>query len=76
MEILVVPYVEPPRNPDAVEFSSTLASTLPMAAMFTRNKYVGWSSAIFAVQSWLGESAETRANTATPAYISVGMSGK
>jgi hypothetical protein len=26
----------------AGDISSTLGSTMPMAAMFTRNKYVGW----------------------------------
>ena len=27
---------------DNSEFSSTLASTLPMAAIFMRNRFVGW----------------------------------
>lgn len=38
----VVPYQEPSASGGRTEFSSTLASTMPMAAMFTRNKYVGW----------------------------------
>ncbi|KAI1260355.1 hypothetical protein F5Y18DRAFT_432306 [Xylariaceae sp. FL1019] len=71
---LVVPYQEPPKTTDAVEFSSTLSSTLPMAAIFTRNKFIGWASLVFSIQSWLGESEATTANTSTPGYFTVGMS--
>lgn len=39
---LVVPYQEPTVKGDVTDFSSTLSSTLPMAAMFMRNKFVGW----------------------------------
>ncbi|KAI1744619.1 hypothetical protein F4680DRAFT_231837 [Xylaria scruposa] len=40
---LIVPYQEPPvGKDDSPEFSSTLSSTMPMAAIFTRNKYIGW----------------------------------
>lgn len=42
MELIVVPYQEPVSKGDSPEFSSTLTSTMPMAAMFTRNKFVGW----------------------------------
>lgn len=38
----VIPYQEPAAKKDASEFSSTLSSTLPMAAIFMRNRYVGW----------------------------------
>lgn len=38
----VVPYQEPTGSSDKADFSSTISSTMPMAAMFTRNKYVGW----------------------------------
>ncbi len=39
----VVPYQEPaPKGGDAPEFQSTLSSTMPMAAVFMRNKYIGW----------------------------------
>lgn len=38
----VVPFQEPKNKKDPAEFGSTLASTMPMAAMFTRNKFVGW----------------------------------
>ncbi|KAF1735627.1 hypothetical protein CRV24_004553 [Beauveria bassiana] len=40
--LAVVPYQEPISKGDNPEFSSTLSSTMPMAAMFTRNKFVGW----------------------------------
>ena len=38
----VIPYQEPAPKGDAVEFGSTISSTLPMAAIFMRNKYIGW----------------------------------
>ena len=38
----VVPYQEPAPKGDTPEFQSTLSSTMPMAAVFMRNKYVGW----------------------------------
>ncbi|KAI1245784.1 hypothetical protein MGN70_012678 [Eutypa lata] len=72
---LVVPYQEPATKAgDNSEFSSTLSSTLPMAAIFTRNRYIGWASVVFSLQSWLGESEETTKTTATPGYFTVGMS--
>lgn len=40
--LLVVPYQEPSVKGEVTDFSSTLSSTLPMAAMFMRNKFVGW----------------------------------
>jgi hypothetical protein len=40
--IAVIPYQEPAAKGDNVEFQSTISSTLPMAAIFMRNKYVGW----------------------------------
>lgn len=39
---VVIPYQEPVAKGDNVEFQSTLSSTLPMAAIFMRNKYIGW----------------------------------
>ncbi|KAI1329913.1 hypothetical protein F5Y16DRAFT_364357 [Xylariaceae sp. FL0255] len=71
---LAVPYQEPPPAKENVEFSSTLSSTLPMAAIFTRNKFIGWASVVFSIQSWLGESEATTQNTSTPGYFNVGMS--
>lgn len=38
----VIPYQEPAAKGDNVEFQSTISSTLPMAAIFMRNKYIGW----------------------------------
>ncbi|KAK4116946.1 hypothetical protein N656DRAFT_698480 [Canariomyces notabilis] len=71
---LIVPYQEPPAKGDSAEFQSTLSSTLPMAAIFMRNRYIGWAAVVFSVQSWLGESEETRKSNSTPGYFSVGMS--
>ncbi|RYP32773.1 hypothetical protein DL767_005021 [Monosporascus sp. MG133] len=72
---LVVPYQEPAaKSGDSAELSSTLSSTLPMAAIFTRNRYLGWGAVVFSIQSWLGESEEASRNTATPGYFTVGMS--
>lgn len=45
-----------------------------MAAIFMRNRYIGWAAFVFAVQSWLGESEVTKKNSSTPGYFSVGMS--
>ncbi|KAJ8125764.1 hypothetical protein O1611_g7873 [Lasiodiplodia mahajangana] len=73
---IVVPYQEPPvgKSGDTPEFSSTLSSTMPMAAIFTRNRYIGWAAVVFSMQSWLGESEATTQSTSTPGYFSVGMS--
>ncbi|KAI1766280.1 hypothetical protein GGR53DRAFT_218180 [Hypoxylon sp. FL1150] len=71
---LIVPYQEPAPKGDAAEFTSTLSSTLPMAAIFTRNRYIGWASVVFSIQGWLGESEETSKSSTTPGYFTVGMS--
>ncbi|KHN98829.1 uncharacterized protein MAM_03291 [Metarhizium album ARSEF 1941] len=78
MEIMVraifVPYQEPAASGDKADFSSTISSTLPMAAMFTRNRYIGWAAVVFAIQTWLGESAEATRASSTPGVFSVLMS--
>ncbi|KAF2796074.1 hypothetical protein K505DRAFT_323592 [Melanomma pulvis-pyrius CBS 109.77] len=71
---LVVPYAEPAKDKSDGDMASTMASTLPMAAIFTRNKVVGWTAVIFALQSWLAETPEQKRTSSTPAYFSVGMS--
>ena len=71
---LIIPYQRPLEKESAQDISGTIGSTLPMAAMFTRNKFVGWASVIFAVQSWLGESSETRKKSSQPAIFSILMS--
>ncbi|KAH6981841.1 hypothetical protein BGZ61DRAFT_475275 [Ilyonectria robusta] len=71
---LVIPYQEPKAKSDTTDFSSTMATTLPMAAMFTRNKFIGWAAVVFSIQSWLGESEDAKKNSTTPGYFSVGMS--
>ncbi|KAG6320640.1 hypothetical protein E4U22_003051, partial [Claviceps purpurea] len=72
---LIVPYQEPTPSSDKAEFSSTISSTLPMAAMFTRNRYIGWAAVVFTVQNWLGESQDSSKNSSTPGIFSVLMSG-
>ncbi|KAI2466767.1 hypothetical protein F4781DRAFT_339146 [Annulohypoxylon bovei var. microspora] len=72
---LVVPYQEPgAKAGDSGEFSSTLSSTLPMAAIFTRNRYIGWASVVISIQTWLGEGEDASKSSATPGYFTVGMS--
>ncbi|MCJ1337698.1 Eukaryotic translation initiation factor eIF-1 [Bachmanniomyces sp. S44760] len=51
-----------------------MASSLPMAALFTRNKMIGWASVVFAMQTWLAETPEQKRTASTPGYLSVGMS--
>ncbi|KAF3050718.1 hypothetical protein E8E11_004938 [Didymella keratinophila] len=70
---LIVPYAEPAKDKSDGDMSSTMASTLPMAAIFTRNKMIGWVSVVFSVQSWLAETQEQKKTSTTPAYFSVGM---
>ncbi|OJJ43414.1 hypothetical protein ASPZODRAFT_154600 [Penicilliopsis zonata CBS 506.65] len=66
---LVIPYVAPPNKKNDVDMSSTMSSTLPMAAMFTRNR----ASFVFALQSWLAESPDQKSTASTPAYMTVLM---
>ena len=47
-----------------------------MAAMMTRNRFVGWASFVFSLQSWLGQSEQTRRNASMPGYFSAGMACK
>ncbi|KAF1966911.1 hypothetical protein BU23DRAFT_559755 [Bimuria novae-zelandiae CBS 107.79] len=71
---LIVPYTEPAKDKSDGDMSNTMATTLPMAAIFTRNKMIGWVAVVFALQSWLAETSEQRKTASTPAYFSVGMS--
>ncbi|CAN9179046.1 translation initiation factor [Alternaria burnsii] len=71
---LIVPYAEPEKGKDDNDMASTLSSTLPMAAIFTRNKMIGWVAVVFAIQSWLAETPEQKRTSSTPAYFQVGMS--
>ncbi|CAG5177928.1 uncharacterized protein ALTATR162_LOCUS8448 [Alternaria atra] len=67
---LIVPYAEPEKGKDDNDMASTLSSTLPMAAIFTRNKV----AVVFAIQSWLAETPDQKKTSTTPAYFQVGMS--
>ncbi|KAI9748248.1 MAG: hypothetical protein M1815_003425 [Lichina confinis] len=73
-EELIVPYMAPPAKDSETELSGTLASILPMAAMFTRSKAVGWTAVWFAVQHWLGETSGQNQATSQPAYFTVALS--
>ncbi|PBP17129.1 hypothetical protein BUE80_DR012137 [Diplocarpon rosae] len=69
----IIPYQTPVAKEAASNISGTLGSTLPMAAMFTRNKFIGWASVVLAIQNWLGEGSESKSSASQPAYFSVGM---
>ncbi|KAM7188146.1 hypothetical protein V8F33_010820 [Rhypophila sp. PSN 637] len=70
---LIIPYQEPAAKGETGDLQSTIASTLPMAAIFMRNRYVGWAAFVFSIQSWLGESEDSKKSSSTPGYFSVGM---
>jgi hypothetical protein len=38
----VIPYQAPATKENSGDFGGAMSSTIPMAAMFTRNKYIGW----------------------------------
>ncbi|OBT50190.1 hypothetical protein VE04_08807 [Pseudogymnoascus sp. 24MN13] len=74
-EDLIIPYQQPaPKEGSLGDIGNTLSSTVPMAAMFTRNKYIGWASVVIALQNWLSENPDTKAAASQPAYMGVGMS--
>lgn len=45
-----------------------------MAAMFTRQKSIGWASVILALQGWLNETPAAVEAGKQPAFFAVGMS--
>ncbi|KAF7591899.1 hypothetical protein BBP40_000870 [Aspergillus hancockii] len=71
---LAIPYVDPPATKNDADMSGAMSSTMPMAAMFTRNRMIGWVSFVFSLQTWLGETPEQKKTASTPAYMSVFMS--
>lgn len=46
---------------------------LTVIQIFTRNKMIGWTAVIFAVQGWLGETPAQAAAATTPSYLQIGM---
>ncbi|KAF2861520.1 hypothetical protein K470DRAFT_214809 [Piedraia hortae CBS 480.64] len=56
-EDLIVPYQERSEK-SGEDFSSAISASMPMVAIFTRNKLIGWTSVLFAVQNWLAEPAK------------------
>ncbi|KAI9733367.1 MAG: hypothetical protein M1834_003451 [Cirrosporium novae-zelandiae] len=71
---IVIPYVEPSKDESKSDLSGTMSSTLPMAAMFTRNKSIAWAAVFVSLQNWLGETAEQKKGSSTPGYFGFGMS--
>jgi hypothetical protein len=71
---IVVPYQEPKVAGDSGDFNGAISSTLPMAAMFMRNKFIGWAAVVYSMQTWLSESEEARKKASTPGYLNVFMS--
>ncbi|KZF22407.1 hypothetical protein L228DRAFT_248082 [Xylona heveae TC161] len=69
---LVIPYISPEKEKSEGDISSTMSTTLPMAAMFTRNKMVGWVSVVFSLQHWLSETPGQK-NSSAPGYFAVLM---
>ncbi|KAI9819204.1 MAG: hypothetical protein M1827_007360 [Pycnora praestabilis] len=85
-EDLIIPYVEPEKSKSEGDVASTMSSTLPMAAMFTRNRWVVRKSpdeyepelilnshAQDDWLTWLAETPEQKRTGTTPAIFSVGM---
>jgi len=68
---LIVPYLEPKINPEP-DMSGSLASVLPMMAIFTRNKAFGWAAVLFAIQGWMVETPVSKKKS-TPAYFTILM---
>ncbi|KAL4799406.1 translation initiation factor SU [Aspergillus venezuelensis] len=65
---LAIPYVDPPKDKNDADMTGAMSSTMPMAAMFTRNRTR--VAMVFSLQSWLGETEEQKKNASTPAYMS------
>lgn len=49
-----MPYVHHPAKPRG-EALAVIAQSLPMAAMFMRNRMLSWTAVLLAVQAWLNE---------------------
>ncbi|KAF2453114.1 hypothetical protein BDY21DRAFT_357326 [Lineolata rhizophorae] len=71
---LIVPYVEPEKDRSDTDALGTVSSSLPMVAIFMRNKTIGWTAVMFSIQAWLVETPEKRAASTTPGIFSVLMS--
>ncbi|CAN6596259.1 hypothetical protein TRVA0_001S02498 [Trichomonascus vanleenenianus] len=66
---LIVPYEHVPMN--SSEPSSMFSSTLPLAAMFMRNKLLAWAAVFTAIQSFLNEPINKKAGDSQPAWITL-----
>lgn len=72
-EDLIIPYQQPAPKESLGDIGGTLSNTMPMAAMLTRNKYIGWASIVFAIQNWLSESPDSKSALSQPGYMGIGM---
>ncbi|KAK9321134.1 hypothetical protein V1517DRAFT_327312 [Lipomyces orientalis] len=70
---LCVPYV-PMELKSREDVSSMMSSTLPMVAMFFRNKLIGWSALLITIQSWLNETEASNSDSSQPGWLKVVMS--
>lgn len=72
---LVVPYIEPPKDEGmgSGDVASSMSTMLPMAAIMTKNKVIGWVALIMALQGWLAETPDQKKTSSTPGYFGVGM---
>ncbi|KAI0461067.1 hypothetical protein LJB42_001397 [Komagataella kurtzmanii] len=70
---------EDPRRPDEVTrntAANVVGSTLPMAAMFLRNKVVSWSALFIALQAYLNEprfKPQNKDGPSQPGLMTVGF---
>ncbi|KAK6203408.1 uncharacterized protein RJT21DRAFT_119567 [Scheffersomyces amazonensis] len=74
-EDLVVPYRHVPAGVRA-EASSVVSQSLPMAAMFMRNKMLSWAAVFLAVQSYLNEpinAPKKDSDSAQPPLLRIGF---
>ncbi|ODQ81875.1 hypothetical protein BABINDRAFT_160105 [Babjeviella inositovora NRRL Y-12698] len=73
-EELVVPYVHHPA-PARNDVSGTISQTLPMAAMFMRNKMLSWASLFLALQAYLNEPKYkvAKKEASTPPLMAIGL---
>ncbi|KAK0509893.1 hypothetical protein JMJ35_007287 [Cladonia borealis] len=72
-EDLIIPFRDQSSKEADNDVAGTMASTLPMVAMFTRNKMIGWAAFVFAVQTWLAQTPEQAKKAGTPGYLSAAM---
>ena len=72
---LVVPYISPQdKEESSGDVMSMVASSMPIMAMFARNKFIAWTGVVVTLQHWLAETPKTKASARQPASFSFFMS--